>query len=144
VPPTAGYSGTPLPRKLGIKDGHRVLVSQAPEGFALDVSPEVTVERRAGGRPYDVALLFSTTARNLRRRFPMLAARLDQAGGLWVRWPKRTARGAAHLESDLDENVVRAVGLAAGLVDNKVCAIDETWSGLRFVVRRSDRRDQAK
>jgi hypothetical protein len=139
VPTTAGYSGTPLPRKLGIKDGHRVLLAQAPDGFTLDVSPEVTVDRRPGRRPYDVVLLFTTTASDLNRRFPTLSARIDQAGGLWVCWPKRTARGAARLDSDLDDNIVRAVGLAAGLVDNKVCAIDETWSGLRFVVRRADR-----
>src|SRR5690348_6955557 len=140
VPTTAGYSGTPLPRKLGIKEGHRVLLVQAPDGFGLDVSPETTVDRRAGRRPYDVLLLFVTTVRDLDRRFPPLTARMDEAGGLWVCWPKRTARGAARLDSDLDENVVRAVGLAAGLVDNKVCAIDETWSALRFVVRRADRK----
>jgi hypothetical protein len=147
VPTTAGYSGTPLPRKLGIKDGHRVLLSQAPEGFTLDVSPEVSVARRAGRGPYDVLLLFTTAASDLGRRFPGLAARMDEAGGLWVCWPKRTARGTvqtARLDSDLDENIVREVGLTAGLVDNKVCAIDETWSGLRFVVRRTDRKAQAK
>jgi hypothetical protein len=144
VPTTAGYSGTPLPRKLGIKEGHRVLLAQAPDTFALDVSPEVTVDRRPGRQPYEVLLLFVTTKRDLDRRFPSLAARMDEAGGLWVCWPKRTARGTARLDSDLDENVVRAVGLDAGLVDNKVCAIDETWSALRFVVRRADRKGQAK
>ena len=140
VPTTAGYSGTPLPRKLGIKDGHRVLLAQAPEGFALDVSPEVTVDRRPGRQPYDVLLLFTTSAHDLNRRFARLANRMDEAGGLWICWPKRTARGPARLDSDLNDNVVRAVGLDAGLVDNKVCAIDETWSALRFVVRRADRK----
>ena len=144
MPTIAGYSGTPLPRKLGIKNGHRVLLAQAPDGFALDVSPDVRVDRRPGRQPYDVLLLFVTTARDLDRRFPILVDRMDEAGGLWVCWPKRTARGSARLDSDIDENVVRAVGLDAGLVDNKVCAVDETWSALRFVVRRADRKGQAK
>jgi hypothetical protein len=144
VPTTAGYSGTPLPRKLGIKEGHRVLLVQAPDGFALDVSPEVTVDRRPGRQPYDVLLLFVTTARDLNRRFPSVAARMTEAGGLWVCWPKRTARGPARLDSDLGDNAVRAIGLEAGLVDNKVCAIDETWSAMRFVVRLADRKGQAK
>lgn len=139
VPTTAGYSGTPLPRKLGIKDGQRVLLVQAPDGFALDVSPEVTVDRRPGRQPYDVLLLFVTTERDLNRRFPTIAARMTEAGGLWVCWPKRTARGAARIASDLGDNVVRSVGLNAGLVDNKVCAIDDTWSGLRIVWRRERR-----
>jgi hypothetical protein len=143
--PAAGYSGTPLPRKLGIKAESRVLLSGAPDGFALDVPAGATVHRRpAGGEPYDVVLLFTAAAGDLRRRFPPLARRLTPAGGLWVCWPKRTARGAARLDSDVDENVVRGTGLAAGLVDNKVCAVDETWSGLRFVVRRADRPGQAK
>ena len=139
VPTTAGYSGTPLARKLGIKDGHRVLLAQAPDGFALDVSPEVTVDRRPGRQSYDVLLLFVTTERDLNRRFPTLTARMTEAGGLWVCWPKRTAKGPARLDSDLGDNVVRAVGLATGLVDNKVCAIDETWSAMRFVVRLANR-----
>jgi hypothetical protein len=104
----------------------------------------VTVDRRPGRQPYDVLLLFVTTAGDLNRRFPSVAARMTEAGGLWVCWPKRTARGAARLDSDLGDNPVRAVGLAAGLVDNKVCAIDETWSAMRFVVRLADRKGQAK
>ena len=144
VPTTAGYSGTPLPQKLGIKEGHRVLLAQAPDDFRLDVSPEVTVDRRPGREPYDVLLLFVTTERDLRGRFPVLSKRMKENGGLWVCWPKRTARGPARLDSDLGDNVVRAVGLEAGLVDNKVCAIDETWSAQRFVVRRADRKGQAK
>jgi hypothetical protein len=133
----AGYSGTPLPQKLGIKPDHRVALLRAPEGFdaTLGALPAgVTVRTRARG-PLDVIVSFTVSERELRRRFDTLARALDPAGGLWIAWPKR----ASGVPSDLDENVVREVGLEAGLVDNKVCAIDETWSGLRFVVRLEDR-----
>jgi hypothetical protein len=133
--PSAGYSGTPLPRKLGIKEGHRVLVAGAPPDFALGPLPGVEVHRRAGASAYDVILAFTPDRRALDRRFLPLAARLVSNGGLWVAWPKRSSG----VDTDLDENIVRDVGLAAGLVDNKVCAVDETWSGLRFVVRLRDR-----
>jgi hypothetical protein len=132
---TAGYSGTPLPRKLGIRPGHRVLLVGAPRGFDLGPLPDVALHRRPGRSPYDVVLAFVPDVRALDARFPGLAARLRTDGGLWVAWPKRSS-GVA---TDLDENVVRAVGLAAGLVDNKVCAVDEVWSGLRFVLRLRDR-----
>jgi hypothetical protein len=139
-PATAGYSGTPLPRKLGIKDGYRVLLVGAPAGFDLgDLGSlgidDVDVHRRAGAAPYDVIVVFTPDRRSLDQRFGTLAARLVSHGGLWVAWPKRSSG----LATDLDENVVRDVGLAAGLVDNKVCAVDETWSALRFVVRLRDR-----
>jgi hypothetical protein len=133
--PTAGYSGTPLPRKLGIKEGHRVLLVDPPDGFDLGDLPGVTLHRRAGAAPYDVIVAFTPYRRALERRFDALSARLVSNGGLWVAWPKRSSG----LATDLDENGVRDVGLAAGLVDNKVCAIDATWSGLRFVVRLKDR-----
>jgi hypothetical protein len=140
APETAGYSGTPLPRKLGIRDGHRVLLAGAPADFDLGDLPavdlhDVDVQRRAGRAPYDVIVAFTPDRSTLDRRFPALARRLVTNGGLWVAWPKRSS-GVA---TDLDENVVREVGLAAGLVDNKVCAVDATWSGLRFVVRLRDR-----
>lgn len=138
MPETSGYSGTPLPRKLGISPGGRVLLSGAPSGFeddALGPLPGVELHRRAGRAPYDVVLAFAPDRRALGRRFPPAAARLTTAGGLWVLWPKRSS-GVA---TDLDENVVREHGLAAGLVDNKVCAVDPTWSALRFVVRLRDR-----
>jgi hypothetical protein len=140
APETAGYSGTPLPRKLGIRDGHRVLLAGAPEGFDLgDLSSadlhDVEVQRRAGAAPYDVILGFTRDHRTLVRRFPDLARRLVTNGGLWIAWPKRSSG----IQTDLDGNIVREFGLAAGLVDNKVCAVDETWSGLRFVVRLRDR-----
>ena len=134
---TAGYSGTPLPRKLGIREGSRLLLVGAPEGFAAtlgDLPPGVELIR-PGASAVDVAVLFAPDAATVRARFAELAASLQPAGGLWVAWPKRSS-GVA---TDLDENVVRAIGLDAGLVDNKVCAIDATWSGLRFVWRLRDR-----
>jgi hypothetical protein len=126
----AGYSGTPLPRKLGIKDGARVRLSGAPQGFASTLG---VVERPRGEA--DVIVLFSRSAGELSRRFPSLRKALHPSGGLWVAWPKK----ASGVATDLSESVVREYGLSQGLVDNKVCAIDDTWSGLRFVVRLSDR-----
>ena len=134
----AAYSGTPLPTKLGIKPGCRVLLMGAPERFAEDTLgplPGVEVHRRAGSSAYDVVLAFAPDFRALQQRFGPARERLTTAGGLWVAWPKRSSG----LATDLDENVVRDFGLATGLVDNKVCAIDATWSGLRFVVRLADR-----
>ena len=130
----AGYSGTPLPTKLGIKPGHRVLLAAAPAGFELGPLPGVEVHHvpeQAGSAAYDVVLLFVTRRRDPLARLDGLRARLTPAGGLWVVWPKR----ASGVPSDLDENVLRDVVLPTGMVDNKVCAVDQTWSGLRFVVR---------
>jgi hypothetical protein len=136
----AGYSGTPLPQKLGIRTGALVALVAAPDGFAATLGPlpaGVCVRQDMGsaGRPLDVVLCFATTRAVLEQRFPPLTAALAPAGGLWVVWPKR----ASGVPTDLTEDFVRAVGLAAGLVDNKVCAVDEVWSGLRFVVRLADR-----
>lgn len=134
-----GYSGTPLPRKLGIQPGHRVLLWGAPPGFdaVLDPLPEpiqlATTARSRG--PFDVIVLFAQREAVLRDRFAKAAARLEPNGGLWIAWPKQ----ASGVETDLNGNVVRGFGLGEGLVDNKVCAIDDTWSGLRFVVRVADR-----
>jgi hypothetical protein len=128
----AGYSGKPVPVKLGIKPGSHVLLRAAPKGFALDPLPDdVTVHRRAVRPPYDVVLVFTPDRVSLERRFGPLVDVIAAAGALWVGWPKRSS-GVA---TDLDENVVRDVGLAAGLVDVKVIAIDHTWSGLKFVRR---------
>jgi hypothetical protein len=130
-------SGTPLPRKLGIKPGHRLALIGAPDDFdaTLGELPEdVAVRRRARGT-VDVIVAFFVERRALEGRFETLAQALDPAGGLWIAWPKR----ASGVASDLDENVIRELGLAAGLVDNKVCAIDAVWSGLRFVYRVRDR-----
>ena len=127
---TPGYSGTPLPQKLGIKDGSRVLVDGAPDGFDLGVP----VATRATST-YDLALLFAPDLARLARRWPVLHQRVTPTGRLWVCWPKK----ASGVPTDLDDNVVRAFGLAHGRVDVKVCAIDETWSGQAFVVRLADR-----
>lgn len=131
----AGYSGTPLPKKLGIKPGHRVGLLGAPTGFALEPLPEeVRLVRRAQGR-FDVIVFFTKRAVALERRLPRLGELLLSNGGLWVGWPKKSS-GVA---TDLDFNVVQGMGLALDLVDNKICAIDDTWSGLRFVYRLKDR-----
>ncbi len=131
-----GYSGTPLPRKLGIKAEHLVLVERAPRGLALDPLPDVvTVHGRAGRGPYDVVLTFCRDQARLEQRFEPLAALLTPAGGLWIAWPKK----ASGVATDLTEDVIREVALAAGLVDVKVCAIDSTWSGLKMVRRLRDR-----
>jgi hypothetical protein len=135
----AGYSGTPLAKKLGIKPGHVAAFLNAPDGFtaSLDGLPdEVDVrDTVTRGQTHDVIVFFVVRSRDLADRFPALTERLAVAGGLWVAWPKR----ASGVTTDLTENVVRDVGLAGGLVDNKVCAIDDTWSGLRFVRRLKDR-----
>ncbi|MGF6883657.1 hypothetical protein ABIA39_006794 [Nocardia sp. GAS34] len=132
----AGYSGTPLPRKLGIEPGHRVLVGDAPAGFTVSPLPEdVEVHRRAGRGVYDVIVGFCPDRAALARHFAHWRTRLTPSGGLWIAWPK--ASGA--LTTDLHEAEVRAYGLSAGLVDNKICAVDQDWSALRFVVRLADR-----
>jgi hypothetical protein len=137
----AGYSGTPLPRKLGIRDGSRVLLVNPPAGFAetLGELPPGVAFLASGADDLDVVVLFVLDLAALRVQFAFLAAALQPAGGLWVAWPKRSSG----VSTDLDESSVRDHGLAAGLVDNKVCAIDATWSGLRFVWRLRDRPRQA-
>jgi hypothetical protein len=132
----AGYSGTPLHSKLGIKPGSRVLLAAAPPDFALDaVPPDAVVHTRAAGSSYDVVLAFCPDVRRLEQRLSRLSQRTTTAGALWIAWPKR----ASGMPTDLDENVVRDAGLGAGLVDVKVIAIDATWSGLKFVRRLRDR-----
>lgn len=135
----AGYSSTPLAKKLGINERHRVALIGAPKGFESQLEglpPEATVVRGLRGTaPFDVLLLFITTTRALEREFSNCASKLVQNGGLWVCWPKKSSG----VKTDLDENIIREFGLESGLVDNKVCAVDEVWSGLRFVVRAKDR-----
>ncbi|MDX6504140.1 MAG: hypothetical protein QOE29_1265 [Gaiellaceae bacterium] len=126
---SVGYSGTPLPRKLGIKDGYRVAVVAAPEGFTLDA------ELVPLGAAMDVILFFVLERHELERNFAELAALLTPAGGLWIAWPKKSSG----IETDLTENVLREVGLPKGWVDNKVCAVTAAWSGLRFVRRLENR-----
>jgi hypothetical protein len=132
---TSGYSGTPLPRKLGIKEGAAVAFLNAPADFAdtLGALPDgVSVRDRLRG-PLDVVVFFTVRRADLERRIERLLAALDPAGRLWVAWPKR----ASKVETDMTEDVVRDVALPLGLVDNKVAAIDETWSGLQLVIRRA-------
>jgi hypothetical protein len=135
----AGYSGTPLPKKLGIKPGQRVALIAPPSDATALLQPlpddvKLDVDPRSKG-PYDVLLLFCRSVAELTRRFDGAKQRLAVDGGLWVCWPKR----AAQITTDLNENLVRERGLAEGLVDNKVCAVDDTWSGLRLVYRLKDR-----
>jgi hypothetical protein len=136
---TAGYSGTPLTRKLGIKEGYSVAALWAPDHFPELLEPlpggvRLRSDLRAAG-PHDVLVAFVTTEGELRERFGRARVKLHHDGGLWIAWPKQSSP----LATDLRESHVRAHGLAEGLVDNKICAIDEDWSGLRFVVRLADR-----
>jgi hypothetical protein len=134
---TAGYSGTRLAKKLGIRPGAAVAFPGAPEGFrgVLGDLPEgVRIKTRLGGH-LDVVVLFVSRRAELARRFPTAMKSLDADGGLWVAWPKKSS-GVA---TDLSFEVVQRTGLDAGLVDNKVAAVDDTWSGLRFVYRVADR-----
>ncbi|MFI5906836.1 DUF3052 domain-containing protein [Dactylosporangium sp. NPDC051541] len=132
----AGYSGTPLPKKLGIHAGHRVLLDGAPAGFDLaDLPADVSLHRRGTPGLYDVIVMFCPDLARLRRRWPVLHRLTPPAGALWVAWPKRSSG----LTTDLDETGVREFALANGRVDVKVCAIDGTWSGLKHVIRVSDR-----
>jgi hypothetical protein len=132
----AGYSGTPLPAKLGIRAGRRVLLDSPPTGPDLGpLPPGATLHRRRGSGPYDVVLLVAPSLARVRDRWPLLVPVLDVAGRLWVCWPKKSSG----VPTDLTEGTVREFGLAQGLVDVKVCAVDATWSGLAFVRRVRDR-----
>jgi hypothetical protein len=133
---TAGYSGTPLPKKLGIKAGARVLLDGAPAGLAFEPLPDgVEIDDKSRGEPYDVVLLFTPESTRLHDRWAESVAHLETAGRLWICWPKKSSG----VPTDLTENVIRDYGLEQGLVDVKVCAVDETWSGLAFVRRLRDR-----
>lgn len=126
----AGYSGTPLVHKLGIKEGHRVAVLGAPKGFALD-APYAHVSSRLG-KHHDVVIAFVTARKDLAAIVDKVRPRMAPACGLWIAWPKKSS-GVA---TDMTEQAIRDVALPTGLVDNKVCAIDDIWSGLRLVIRR--------
>ncbi|MCW2779756.1 MAG: hypothetical protein JWR35_205, partial [Marmoricola sp.] len=130
----AGYSGTPLETKLGVRDGQTIFLDGAPTGFELDARTTSRLPKRI-----DLTLTFHTSAALLAKRLPELIARTEQAGMIWVCWPKKSALKATGMTTDLDDNVVRRTGLDAGLVDVKVAAIDEVWSGLKFVRRLADR-----
>jgi hypothetical protein len=130
----AGYSSTPLPTKLGIREGSRVAAVNAPSGFlAGDVLPAGASVDGGDEPELDVLVLFVTSASALLEQFTAEAQRLTPSGGLWVAWPKKSSG----LPTDITESVLREILLPTGWVDNKVCAIDETWSGLRFVLRRA-------
>jgi hypothetical protein len=157
----AGYSGTPLPKKLGIKPGARVGLAGAPDGFGALLEPlpdGARVEASApaagaagavlpgtvlprtvlpgtmlpGTGPFDVIVFFTVEQAELAGRLSELRARMAPAAGLWIAWPKRASR----VPTDMTEDVIREIALPTGLVDNKVCAIDQVWSGLRLVIRR--------
>jgi hypothetical protein len=129
---TAGYSGTPLAKKLGIKPEHVIAVLNAPDGFAIDDLPPGVEVRRQARFPLDVIVAFFTRRADLAKRLPALLRALPPDGGLWIAWPKK----ASGVATDITEDTVREVGLPTGMVDNKVCAIDDTWSGLRLVLRK--------
>ncbi len=132
-----GYSGKPLPKKLGIKAGFRVHLGNAPAEVRAELR-ETLAECEMKTKPgdtLDFVMLFTKSGAELARVFPRLARLLAPAGMLWVSWPKKSS-GVA---SELDENLVRGIGLDAGLVDVKVCAVTEVWSGLKFVRRVKDR-----
>ena len=133
-----GYSGTPLPKKLGIKDGYRAMLVSAPSEVQSELEPALAncASVRHGKDPVEFAMVFTKSKAELEREFKRVARMLADAGMLWVSWPKKSS-GVA---TDLDENKVREIGLAAGLVDVKVCAVTEVWSGLKFVRRMKDRK----
>jgi hypothetical protein len=139
LPQQAGYSGTPLPVKLGIGSGDELALIGAPERFedTLGDLPDVASLHTdlADDARYDVIVAFMTQRSELEDQLPRLRARMAPACGLWIAWPKR----ASGVPTDLTDNVVREVALPTGLVDNKVCAIDQTWSGLRLVIRKQNR-----
>jgi hypothetical protein len=132
-----GYSGTPLPKKLGIKDGFRVAFAGAPSDVLAELKAALATceTARDAKATLDFAMVFTKSKVELTKEFKRITKILAPAGMLWVSWPKKSS-GVA---SDLDEGVVREIGLAAGLVDVKVCAVTETWSGLKFVRRLKDR-----
>jgi len=133
----AGYSGTPLTKKLGIKEGFRVSLVAAPDGFRkelLDLPAGVAFVTSLT-TDLDFILFFLKSQSEMIGNFARLAAKLKPAGMLWIAWPKK----ASGVATDINENIVRQIGLDAGLVDVKVCAINEIWSGLKFVIRVKDR-----
>lgn len=135
----AGYSANPLVKKLGICADHRIVLLSAPVGFhatlgALPPGVEVKTNLR-GSRPFDVMTYFTRQRKKLALDFPRLRARMKIDGAVWIAWPKKSSG----VSTDLREGAVREIGLDVGLVDTKVCAIDDIWSGLKFVVRVKDR-----
>jgi len=133
----AGYSGTPLAKKLGIKEGSRIALINAPKNFesTLEQLPDGVEFVSRPAKTLDIILLFVLTERALARDFAKLAGRLTATGMIWIAWPKKSSG----VSTDLSFERVQRIGLDSGLVDVKICAIDETWSGLKFVYRLKDR-----
>jgi hypothetical protein len=133
----AGYSSTPLAKKLGIKEGSRVALVNAPEDFqtTLGELPDTVQLVKRLTHSLDIILLFVASERDLTRDFAKLAAKLDANGMIWIAWPKNSSG----VTTDLSFQNVQRIGLDAGLVDVKICAVDDTWSGLKFVYRLKDR-----
>jgi hypothetical protein len=134
----AGYSGTPLPKKLGLKPKFRVAFFQLPgdvKAELKDALSECQLVKDGSPEPLDFAMVFAKSQADMKEQFPKFARRLAPAGMLWVSWPKK----ASGIVTDLGENDVMRIGLTAGLVDVKVCAVNEVWSGLKFVIRVKDR-----
>lgn len=132
-----GYSGTPLPKKLGIKDGFHIQFVNAPPDVLRELKAalggcKIMSDKKA---PIDFAMVFTKSKAELAREFQRIGKILAPAGMLWISWPKKSS-GVA---TDVNENLVRDIGLAAGLVDVKVCAVTDVWSGLKFVRRLKDR-----
>jgi nucleoside-diphosphate-sugar epimerase len=138
----AGYSGTPLAKKLGIKEGHVVGVVNGPDGLAdllEPLPPGVQLVNGVRGRR-DVVVVFARRRREIESKLAALTKAIFPDGAIWIAWPKKSAAKQLGIETDITEDTVREVALPTGLVDNKVCAIDEIWSGLRLVVRLQNRR----
>ena len=138
----AGYSGTPLHQKLGLKPGTAYAVLGAPAGYLDRLAPPAGARAVSQPKGANMVQLFVTREAELKKRLPALVKALPTDGALWVSWPKGKQKAA--VPTDLDDNIVRARGLAAGLVDVKVCAVDEIWSGLKFVFRLADRQKKAR
>ena len=135
----AGYSGTPLVRKIGIKPGNRLAILNPPPGFDKELAPLPDGVVNADKAPLDVAILFAANQAVLGKHLGRLKGKLVPAGMLWVSWPKMSSG----VNTDLREGLVREIGLAAGLVDIKVCAVNDVWSGLKFVIPVKDRKTVA-
>jgi hypothetical protein len=137
VPNPAGYSGTPLPKKLGIKEGQQLAFLNAPEGYVRSLIGDTQHETTLGekGVAFDLIQFFTAARGEYEAALPDLKLALAKTGSLWISWPKK----AAGVATDLNENIVRDLALEAGLVDVKVCAVDGTWSGLKLVYRVKDR-----
>ena len=136
----AGYSGTPLPKKLGLKPQFRAAFFELPSEVKTELKEALSgcvlvKDGKDGSGQLDFAMIFVKNQADMREQFPVFARRLAPAGMLWVSWPKR----ASGVVTDIGENDVMKIGLAAGLVDVKVCAVNEVWSGLKFVIRVKDR-----